>query len=101
MNCFFHRYLFSLSATYTKIAEKAYIMHIMDGMKERTRLTSCTDVVTLTAAADSDGEESVDIEWNNLYMKEVVYKYESSIYSSSSEEYESHCLSPIPDDANS
>lgn len=97
-------YFFSLSssATYEKIGEHAYIMQLNDG-NERLRISGATAASSsaAAAAADSDGEESVGIEWDNLYMKDVQYKYESSIYSSSSEEAEDHRLSPIPDDANS
>lgn len=50
--------------------------------------------------ADSD-DESECAELKNLHMIEVVYKYESSECSSSSDGSESNRLSPIPDDANS
>lgn len=98
--------IFAFAATYTPVGKNAYIMHINDGMNERIRITGTaatpvTVAETMTTAADSDGEESVGIEWDNLYMTDVAYKYESSIYSSSSEEMESHRLSPVPDDANS
>lgn len=77
-------------------------MQVNDGMNERLRITGGTATgATAAATADSDGEESVGIEWDNLYMSNVEYKYESSIYSSSSDETDSHRLSPIPDDANS
>lgn len=89
-------------ATYKKIGDHAYIMQINDGMNERLRITSTTTTsAAAAAAADSDGEESVGIEWDNLYMTDVVYKYESSNCSSSSDDNESHRLSPVPDDANS
>lgn len=87
-------------ATYKKIGEHAYIMQINDGMNERLRITG-TAATGAGAAVDSDGEESAGIEWDNLYMTDVQYKYESSIYSSSSDEEEDHRLSPIQDDANS
>lgn len=76
-------------------------MQFNDGMNERLRITGKAGTSAAMAAGDSDGEESVGIEWDNLYMKDVQYKYESSIYSSSSEEAEDHRLSPIQDDANS
>lgn len=50
--------------------------------------------------ADSDEEDNSD-ELQNLHMTDIIYKYESSVCSSSSDESESHRLSPIPDDANS
>lgn len=81
-------------------------MQINDGLNDRRRIsgaaaTAATAAETRGTAADSDGEESVGIEWDNLYMADVAYKYESSNYGSSSEEMESHRLSPVPDDANS
>lgn len=80
-------------------------MQMNDGLNERIRITGTTGTgvaaTEIRAPADSDGEESVGIEWDNLYMTDVVYKYESSIYSSGSDEIESHRLSPVPDDANS
>lgn len=77
-------------------------MQLNDGMNERLRIAGATAAGNAAAAdGDSDGEESIGIEWDNLYMKDVQYKYESSIYSSSSEEAEDHRLSPILDDANS
>lgn len=95
-------FLLSVSTldTYEKIGEHAYIMQLNDGMNERLRITG-TAAAAAAGAGDSDGEESVGIEWDNLYMKDVQYKYESSIYSSSSDEAEDHRLSPILDDANS
>lgn len=55
-------------------------------------------LVKVTFSADSGDEEDEDkIPFNG----DIVYKYESSEYSSSEEENESHRLSPIPDDANS
>lgn len=83
-----------------KIGEHAYTMKINDGMNEKLRITGTTGTGA-APAGDSDGEESVGIEWDNLYMTDVQYKYESSIYSSSSDEVEDHRLSPIQDDANS
>lgn len=50
--------------------------------------------------ADSD-DESVYTELNNLHMTDIAYKYESSIYSSSSDGSQSNRLTPVPDDANS
>lgn len=50
--------------------------------------------------ADSD-DESECAELKNLHMSKVVYKYESSECSSSSDGSVSNRLSPIPDDANS
>lgn len=76
-------------------------MQINDGMTERLRITGPAGTGNAAAAGDSDGEESVGIEWDNLYMTDVQYKYESSIYSSSSDDEEDHRLSPIQDDANS
>lgn len=75
-------------------------MQLNNGMNERLRISGAAGNAA-AAAGDSDGEESVGIEWDNLYMKDVEYKYESSICSSSSEEEDDHRLSPIPDDANS
>lgn len=51
-------------------------------------------------AGDSD-EESVYDELENLHMTDVVYKYESSIYSTSTDGSQSNRLTPVPDDANS
>lgn len=56
--------------------------------------------VTSKNQADSD-DESECTELKNLYMSEIVYKYESSECTSSSDGSESNRLSPIPDDANS
>lgn len=77
-------------------------MQTNDGRNERLRITGASaTAASAGAAGDSDGEESVGIEWDNLYMTDVKYKYESSIYSSSSDDAESNRLSPVLDDANS
>lgn len=51
-----------------------------------------------TLAIDSGDE---DDEPENPFNGDLSYRYESSECDSSSDEDESHCLSPIPDDANS
>lgn len=76
-------------ATYKKIGEHAYIMQLSNSANEGKG-----------AAADSD-DESVGVELNNLHMTDIEYKYESSIYSSSSDGSQSNRLTPVPDDANS
>lgn len=78
-------------AAYQKIGEKAFRMQINDGGRERK---------PSGGGGDSD-DESACFELENLHMTDVVYKYESSIYSSSSDGSESNRLTPIPDDANS
>lgn len=79
----------SFAATYKKIDEHAYIMQLSENANEGKR-----------GAADSD-DESVCVELNNLHMADIAYKYESSIYSSSSDGSQSNRLTPVPDDANS
>lgn len=77
-----------IPVTYTKIGDKAYTMKIDQ------------DAAGADTNHDSDDEDDL-VELKNLHMSDVVYKYESSIYSSSSEGSRSNQLSPIPDDANS
>lgn len=55
--------------------------------------------VAKNALAGDSGDE--DDEPENVFNGDISYKYESSECSSSSDEDESHRLSPIPDDANS
>lgn len=51
-------------------------------------------------AVDSDEEEDL-VPLENSYMSNLNYKYESSIYSSSSDDAESDRQSPVPEDGNS
>lgn len=76
-------------ATYTKLGDHAYIMQIGESIADRNR-----------GGGDSD-EESVIDELENLHMTDVVYRYESSIYSTSTDGSQSNRLTPVPDDANS
>lgn len=76
-------------ATYTQLSNQAYIKKIGDTTTDRNR-----------GGGDSD-EESVCSELENLHMTDVQYKYESSIYSTSSDGSQSNRLTPVPDDANS
>lgn len=72
-----------------KFGEHAFIVQSNQSINE----------TNTTAAVDSDGEE-IDTELVNLHMTDVEYKYESSIYSSSSDGSESYRGSPVLDDAN-
>lgn len=72
-----------------KIGERAFIVQNSQNISNVT-----------PAPADSD-EEDNDVDEINLHMTDIEYKYESSIYSSSSDESQSTRLSPVPDDANS
>jgi len=38
--------------------------------------------------------------WQDVYMANLNYRYESSVYSSDSDDAESNRLSPVPDDSN-
>lgn len=80
-------FFYSIIVTYKKIGERAFIMQ-----KNKNLDTG--------ARADSDEESECD-DLDDLHMGEIVYKYEESICSSSSDGSESDRLSPIPDDANS
>lgn len=55
------------------------------------------------SARNAPVEDSADEddEYGHPFNGNISYRYESSECSSSSSENESHCLSPIPDDANS
>lgn len=68
------------------MGESAYIMKIDHNRTE--------------GDADSDDDDHI-VELKDLHMTDVLYKYESSLCSSTTDGAESHCLSPIPDDANS
>lgn len=76
----------SFQGAYKKLGDKAYIVQnpLEDASNEN----------------DSDEEEHC-VNTENLHMSALEYKYESSIYSSSSDESVSDRLSPVPDDANS
>lgn len=77
-----------LTGTFKKLGEKAYLLQ--NPQKE------------VSTANDSDEEENfVNTEKENLHMSKLEYKYESSVYSSDSEESVSDRLSPPPDDENS
>lgn len=82
--------IFNVLATYKKISDKAYEMEITEKPSD----------ARTGAAGDSDEEDNI-VEFEELHMQEIKYKYEESICASSSDGSESHRLTPVPDDANS
>lgn len=78
-----------ISVTYKKLGDKSFIK------ASQGRKTSQSKAAN---ESDDDDEEEIEVE---VFMNELEYKYESSIYSSSSDESDSSRLSPVPDDANS
>lgn len=83
----------SFVVSYEKLGERAFIV-------QRNQYTTTAGRRRLSARTDSD-EEDNDVDEINLHMTDIGYKYESSVYSSSSDESQSTRLSPVPDDANS
>ena len=77
------------SDDYVKLGERAYIQQSTSDERGKP-----------DATADSDEEDNLG-EIVNLHMSALEYKYESSIYSSSSDDEESDRQSPVPEDANS
>lgn len=81
--------LFYAEYEFRKLSNQAYVLE-----------TSVAPTTALKDATDSDEEEDL-ITFDHLYMSNLNYKYESSIYSSSDDDAESDRQSPVPDDANS
>lgn len=78
-----------ITASYIKLSDKAFIKSSQGRKSSQSK-----------AANESDDEDNEEAKVE-VYMNELEYKYESSIYSSSSDESDISRLSPVPDDANS